>query len=103
MFGGQPGYGQSQPKSDTLTLSDDSFKDIIFYSARDSIFTDIKNQRIHLYGDAKVRNSEINMAAGYILIDIKKNELLAQYSLDDKGNRVEFPIFNEGSIFKNLL
>lgn len=97
MFGGQPGYGQSQPKSDTLTLSDDSFKDIIFYSARDSIFTDIKNQRIHLYGDAKVRNSEINMAAGYILIDIKKNELLAQYSLDDKGNRVEFPIFNEGS------
>jgi hypothetical protein len=37
------------------------------------------------------------MAAGYILIDIKKNELLAQYSLDEKGNRVEFPIFNEGA------
>lgn len=97
MFGSTVGYGQTNRIKDTLRLNDDSFEDIIYYSARDSIYTDLKKKQVHLYGDAKVNNGEINMSAGYILIDLDKNEILAQYAFDKDSNKVEFPKFSEGS------
>ncbi|TNF50351.1 MAG: LPS-assembly protein LptD, partial [Bacteroidetes bacterium] len=82
---------------DTLRLDDDSFSEIIKYSARDSLFTDLKNEQIHLYGAAKVDDGQIQMTAGYILIDLKKNEVLASYRLDEDSNKVELPSFSDGS------
>lgn len=85
-------YGQ-----DTLVLNDDSFEDIIYYSARDSIYNDLKKKQVHLYGDAKVNNGEIKMSAGYILIDLEKNEVLAKYAIDKDSNRIEYPLFTDGA------
>jgi hypothetical protein len=96
MFETAQGYSQTQRKADTLVISDEEIKDIIFYSARDSIFSDLKKKQIHLYGDAKVTSESFKMSAGYILIDLEKNELLAMYATDTSGNRVEFPIFEDG-------
>ncbi len=91
------GYAQESAKKDTLIVDKSELDAPIFYSARDSIYTDLKKKQVHLYGDAKVDNGEIKMSAGYILIDLDKNEVLATYAYDRDSNRVEFPLFSDGS------
>lgn len=97
MFTFTNGYAQVEPIRDTVKLNDESFEDIIYYSARDSIYTDLKNKQVHLYGDAKVNSAEIKMSAGYILIDLTKNEVWARYAYDKDSVKVEFPKFSDGS------
>ena len=82
---------------DTLVVNDDSMSDIIRYSARDSIYNDVKNKRVHLFGEAKLQMEDINMTAGYILVDLNANEIMASYALDKDSNRVELPTFTDGN------
>lgn len=84
-----------QITKDTMTVDDNSLEEIINYSARDSLFTDVKKKQIHLYGDAKVSSASMNMAAGYILIDLGKNEVTASYAYDKDSNKVELPHFKD--------
>lgn len=97
MCGSFVGYGQENRFRDTLVLNDDSFEEIIYYSARDSIYTDLKNKKVHLYGDAKVENADVKMSAGYILIDLNKNEVFATYAYSKDSTKVEFPKFSDGA------
>lgn len=90
-------YAQDTLRRDTLIIEKSDLDAPIFYSARDSIYTDLRKKQVHLYGDAKVDNGEINMNAGYILIDLDKNEVLARYAYDRDSNKVEFPLFSDGS------
>jgi hypothetical protein len=91
------GYSQETRFRDTLVLNDNSFEEIIYYSARDSIYTDLKNKQVHLYGDAKVENADIQMSAGYILIDLNKNEVFATYAVSKDSLKVEYPKFSDGA------
>lgn len=90
-------YAQDSLKRDTLIIEKSDLDAPIFYSARDSIYTDLRKKQVHLYGDAKVDNGEITMNAGYILIDLDKNEVLAKYAYDRDSNKVEMPLFSDGS------
>jgi len=94
MCGASNAFGQQR---DTLVLNDDSFDQIVTYSARDSIYNDVKRKQVHLYGDASVKTEDISMKAGYILIDLEKNEMEARYAYDADSNRVEFPVFTDGA------
>ena len=78
-------------------MNDSSLEDPVFYGARDSIYADIKNKQVHLYGEAWVDNGEIDMNAGYILLDIEANEIFATHAYDEDSNRIEFPVFSDGS------
>lgn len=91
------GYAQDFLKRDTLIIQKSDLESPIYYSARDSIYTDLRKKQVHLYGDAKVDNGEVKMNAGYILIDLDKNEVLAMYAYDKDSNRVELPSFSDGS------
>jgi len=84
-------------QKDTLVVNDNSLESIIRYSARDSIFNDLKKKQVHLYGDAKIQMDEVNMTAGYILIDMNSNEIMASYAYDKDSNKVEFPTFTDGA------
>lgn len=92
MFGSSVGYAQ-----DTIYVNDDSMGDISRYGARDSLFADIKKKQLHLYGKAFVETEGINLTAGYILVDLDKNELLATYAYDKDSNIVEKPLFKDGT------
>ena len=81
---------------DTLSLDDNSISEIIKYSAKDSIYNDIKGKKVHLYGAAKVEMGEIKLNAGYILIDLNKNEVQASYRMSSDGERIELPQFSDG-------
>ena len=83
--------------SDTLYINDESFETPIIYNSRDSIYIDVQKNQVHLFGDAHVEYEGINMKAGYILIDMEKNEITASYRYDKDSNRVELPEFTDGS------
>lgn len=92
MFGVSNSYAQ-----DTIHVNDDSMGDISKYGARDSLFADIKKKQLHLYGEAFVETEGINLTAGYILVDLEKNEILATYVYDADSNKIETPVFKDGS------
>ena len=95
-FGLPSAYGQSILKKDSLIISDSTMKDIIKYSAKDSLYTNIKEKIIYLYGDAKVEMESIKMNAGFILIDLNKNEIMASYIHDADSVKIQKPVFSDG-------
>lgn len=69
----------------------------IEYSCRDSIYADLRNNKITLYGEAKLVTEGITMTADLIEMDTEKNEVYCTYTLDKEGNRVGIPKFEDGS------
>ncbi len=83
----------AQKFKDTLYINANDIDSPIFYSAEDSIYSDLKNKQVHLYRNAKVDNGEVKMEAGYIRIDLEKNEIYATYIYDQDSNRTQQPVF----------
>ena len=90
-----PKHALTQVK-DTVSLNESAVSKPITYSASDSIYSDLRAKQIHLYNNAKVDNGEIKINAGYILIDLNKNEVYATHLYDNDSNRVQFPKFSDG-------
>lgn len=88
-------YSQQVP--DTIYANSEDFSDRITYSAKDSIYTDFINEQVHLVGGAHLNSEGIDMTAGYILIDLKNEEVLATFIYDADSQMVEYPIFKDGS------
>ncbi len=84
-------------KTDTIYVNDESFEEEAVYGARDSIFIDLKENKIHLFGEAYLEYLGTNMKAGYILVDLKKNEVFATYVYDKDSTKIEYPIFKNGA------
>jgi len=68
----------------------------INYSARDSIYSDLINQRVYLYGDAKIDYGKVRLKADKIEIDYIAHTLSAAYSEDSLGNKIGVPVFSDG-------
>lgn len=91
-------------KNDTLNTQPDSVKtppkkDVettIFYSARDSINTNMKAKIIKLYGDAKIKYGSIELEAEEIVIDYNTSTITANGTTDSLGQRIGTPIFKDG-------
>ena len=75
---------------DTLYIDDAASGSIYTVTSRDSSFADLKNKRLHLYGEATVTSDDMNLKAGYIVIDMETNEVKATYLLDENGEMIEF-------------
>jgi hypothetical protein len=71
-------------------------KTTIEYDAEDSIFFDVVNRKVYLYGDAEINYGEINLQAAYVELDWVNNMLTAQGMPDSTGKIVGNPIFNDG-------
>ena len=81
---------------DTVVVYESDLDDVITYSARDSIYSDLKNKLVFLYGDAKVDMGTVSLKAGYIEVDLDLNEVTAKYILDSAGAPTEYPEFQDG-------
>ena len=86
-----------QEMKDSAVINNNLVESIVSYSANDTLFTDLKNRKIHLVGNAKVQMEDITITAGYILIDLKTNEILASYRYDKDSNKIELPGFTDGN------
>ncbi len=70
--------------------------DKVEYSAEDTIFHDIRNQKVYIYGNADLRHDEMHLNADYIEIDFNINELYASGLPDTAGVIRGKPVFSEG-------
>ncbi len=80
-------------QGDTVFVDSDDLTSPIVYKARDSIYMDIRNNALLLYGEAEVVSEGTVMKAGIIRIDLENGEIEARYRLDEDSSKVEFPVF----------
>ena len=66
------------------------------YSAKDSMWFDVEKKQVHLYGDASVKYTSLNIKAGYILLDWENNEISAAPFADSSGRPAGYPDFKDG-------
>ncbi|MFN8343219.1 MAG: putative LPS assembly protein LptD [Cyclobacteriaceae bacterium] len=69
----------------------------IFYSAKDSINSNLEDKIIRLYGDAKIKYGEIELEAENITIDYGKSLISAVGSVDTTGRHIGYPVFKDGN------
>jgi len=80
------------PENDSETILE---FDIVRH-CNDSIIQDIENKKIYLYGDASIEYGNIKITANKIVINWKKNTILAIGTKDSIGNIIGNPVFKEG-------
>lgn len=76
-----------------VKISKEGLDEVVEYGAKDSMWFDVKNKRLHLYGQATVKYTSLNIEAGYILLDYAKNEVLAESFPDTAGVAAGYPKF----------
>lgn len=76
-----------KPKGDIETTID--------YKAKDSIYFDLENQMMYLYGESNIDYGDISLSAERISLDWVTNSIQANYVLDSAGKKVGKPIFTE--------
>ena len=67
MWDSSAGYSQETILKDTLYTNDSGMESPVYYGARDSIYADIRAKQLHLYGDARVDNGEIEEAILFVI------------------------------------
>ncbi len=101
-----PGSLKTQPSEvgagkpvnwDSVRISPDALEEEVDYSAHDSMYFDIKNNQIHLYGQAEVKFQDMTITADYMMIDWKESIILAEGRQNSLGEWVGKPHFNQGS------
>lgn len=90
-----------QPNTATVDLSrvkisKDALDDVVDYSAKDSMWFDVRKKQVHLYGAASVKYTSLTVKAGYILLDYNKNEITAEPFPDSSKQLVGLPEFQDG-------
>jgi len=95
-------YGQSN-KIDSIRLGVDTLRkgaggieDLVDYQADDSIILDMEQKVAHLYGNARVHYTDIELTANYIRIDFSTKQLFAKGLLDSAYKIAGVPHFKQG-------
>ncbi len=81
---------------DTISISADALDSRVEYNAKDSMISDVTGQKLYLYGDATVKYQDLNIEAAFIMLDLEKSEVMAEYREDSLGNKVGIPAFSQG-------
>jgi len=93
-----PTFRDSMRKQEqTFELSKDSLDAPVDYSATDSMIYDIAGQKIHLYGNATVTYTDIELKAAKITFNWANNVVTARGMRDSLGRTSGQPEFSDGS------
>lgn len=80
---------------DSVKTPKEFLQDIIKKKSEDYISNDFINKRATLYNNAEVLYQDIELRAGIIIIDYRKNLAYAKGILDTLGNYTQRPIFKQ--------
>ena len=69
----------------------------IHYNAQDSIFFDLNNQSLMLYGQTHIDYGSITLDASKTIVDMSRKTINSIYTLDSAGKKVGRPVFSEGA------
>ncbi len=85
-------------RTDTLNLKTKSGLELpVDYSADDSIRLDLQTKNVYLFGNAKVHYEDINLDAGYIIVNFNTKNIFASAYPDSSGKMVHRPHFEDGN------
>ncbi|MDI9356930.1 MAG: putative LPS assembly protein LptD [Chitinophagaceae bacterium] len=70
-------------------------KTVINYKSNDSLFLDVKNKQVFLYGQGKIDYDDITLEADRVEIHWKKDILKANYTVDTTGKKIGIPKFTQ--------
>ena len=88
-------FSKEAVKDSLKTSSEKSkFEDEIIKNAKDSIKIDIVNEKIHLYGNAKIEYENIKIDAGYIVINWNTNIITAKPLKDSIGEFIQLSLIH---------
>ena len=82
-------------KNDSIKPKE-SIEDIIKHVAKDYTIQNAKKKTVTLYNEANITYTDIDLKAGIIIIDYKKNTLFAKGIIDSTGY-VQRPVFKQGN------
>lgn len=88
---------QVSSKPSEVKISKNGLDDIIDYGSTDSSYIDLKENQIHLFGEAFVKYKKFDLKAGYIIFDFDNNEASAFRLEDPSGRLVQKPDFTDGT------
>ncbi len=80
---------------DSVKLSEESLDAAIDYNSQDSMWFDIENETVYLFGDAYVTYNSLKVTADYIEFNMGDNIVLASGLPDSVGQMSGFPVFEE--------
>lgn len=83
---------------DTVVLrpSKSAMKDLVNYTARDSMPYDAITKTVYLYGDATVTFEDLKLEADLIIIEFDKQLITARGTIDTTGELIGKPYFKQG-------
>ena len=87
----------SLPQRRVYTISPDALEGPVKYSMRDSMHYSIREQKIYLYGDARVEYADLILTAGFMVIDYDSSIVVAEPVRDSVGGLAELPNFEQGA------
>ena len=80
--------------NDSIKLKE-SIDDIITHIAKDYTIQNAKDKTVTLYNEASITYTDIDLKAGIVIIDYKKNTLFAKGIIDSTGY-TQRPVFKQG-------
>jgi len=87
-------------QKDTIAVdsikSKETIEDIILHVAKDYTIQNAKDKTVKLYNEARITYTDIDLKAGIIIIDYKKNTLFAK-GIKDSTSYVQLPVFKQGN------
>jgi len=84
------------PQKDAYTISADSIQAEVDYEATDSMIFDVQNNKLFLYGQAKVTYTSVNLEADFIELDWNTNIVRATGLPNSAGVIQGLPQFKDG-------
>ena len=91
---GQPSRDTTGRK--TFQVSPDAVDMPIVYSAVDTQYTDMKEQKVYMINDASAVYGNISLNAYYMVMDLNTSEVFARGRIDSTGTLVDKPVFKDG-------
>ena len=84
-------------KNDTIQNQKAFILDKIEYTAKDSVKINQKLSRIYLYNKANIKYQDMELKAGYIILDYEKSEVYAGRIKDSIGKLSQKPFFRQAN------
>lgn len=81
----------------TLTARRGDIETTIHYNARDSMYFDLTNKTLFLYGETHIDYGDISLDADLTNVDWEKRTIESDYSVDSTGKKIGKPVFKDGA------
>ena len=65
------------------------------YSADDSLYFDVENQVVYLYGNAVVKYEDMTLKANYMEVNLQNKVMFSTYTKDSAENKLGIPEFEQ--------